>query len=301
MTEQHGSSGRKYDFLEQLPIEDLEYFLRLSSDSVETEAFLDAVTEVIVKKEREHPTGRIPSVEEAWQEFQAVYNTPEGKVKLLLSDHAPEWDNENAATTKEHTPPVTVISLRRLGRSVAAVFAAVILVFSLMVGAQAAGLDVFGTLARWTDSTFHHVTTPRERDDSISLENSSYGTIDVQRILGEYAPAKLPDGAEAIASSIREDEFGVAAQVSFSLSENKQFFVRVEQYSESEDIDSITFELDPSLQEEYLSNSRLFYIFSNDGYYKATWSDSTTMITILGDLPVDELKLIIDSIGGQTS
>ena len=292
MTEQHGSSGRKYDFLEQLPIEDLEYFLRLSSDSVETEAFLDAVTEVIVKKEREHPTGRIPSVEEAWQEFQAVYNTPEGKVKLLLSDHAPEWDNENAATTKEHTPPVKVISLRRLGRSVAAVFAAVILAFSLMVGAQAAGLDVFGTLARWTDST------PRERDDSISLENSSYGTIDVQRILGEYAPAKLPDGAEAIASSIREDELGVASQVSFSLPDDRKFFIRVEQYPEREDIDLKTFESDTTLQEKYPSHSRLYYIFSNEDYFTATWSDGTTMVNIFGDLSDVELKAIIDSIGG---
>lgn len=298
MTEQHGSSGRKYDFLEQLPIEDLEYFLRLSSDSVETEAFLDAVTEVIVKKEREHPTGRIPSVEEAWQEFQAVYNTPEGKVKLLLSDHAPEWDNENAATTKEHTPPVKVISLRRLGRSVAAVATAAALVFILMIGAQAAGLDVFGTLARWTDSTFHHVTTPRDRDETISLENTSHGSIDVQRVLGEYAPTWFPDGAIATASSVREDEFGVAIQVSFSLPDSRKFFVQLDQYPEQEDIDNQAFEQDESFRETYPSNSKCFYIFANDDYFMATWSDSTTMQTILGELSVEELKSIIDSIGG---
>lgn len=298
MTEQHGSSGRKYDFLEQLPIEDLEYFLRLSSDSVETEAFLDAVTEVIVKKEREHPTGRIPSVEEAWKEFQTVYNTPEGKVKLLLSDHAPEWDNENAATTKEHTPPVKVISLRRLGRSVAAVATAAALVFILMIGAQAAGLDVFGTLARWTDSTFHHVTTPRDRDETISLENTSHGSIDIQRVLGEYAPAWLPDGATATASSVREDEFGVAIQVSFSLPEDRKFFIQLDQYRENNYIDVQEFEQDESFREMYPSNSKCFYIFSNDDYFMATWSDSTTMISILGDLSVEELKSIIDSIGG---
>ncbi len=34
MTEQHGLSGRKYEFLEHLSMEDLEYLLRLSSDSV---------------------------------------------------------------------------------------------------------------------------------------------------------------------------------------------------------------------------------------------------------------------------
>lgn len=209
----------------------------------------------------------------------------------------PPEKEENTVPAKDHHVPAHSLGYR-LWRSAVAVASAAILLFALMIGAQAVGLDVFGTLARWTDSTFHHVTTPRDRDETIGLENTAYGTIDVQRILGEYTPTRLPDGATAAASSIREDEFGVASQVSFSLPDNKQFFVRVEQYPEREDIDSITFERDPSLQEEYLSSSRLFYIFSNDGYYKATWSDSTTMITILGDLSVDELKFIIDSIGG---
>lgn len=298
MTEQHGSSGRKYEFLEQLPIEDLEYLLRLSSDSVETEAFLDAVTEVIVKREREHPMGRIPSAEEAWNEFQTVYNTPEGKVNLLLSDYAPSLDDEDAATTEESTPSVTVIPLRRLGRSVATIAAAVALIFVLMIGAQAAGVDVFGTLARWTDSTFHHVTTPRDRDETISLENTSHGSIDVQRVLGEYAPTWLPDGAAATASSVREDEFGVAIQVSFSLPDDRRFFVQLDQYRESNYIDIQAFEQDESFRETYLSNSKCFYIFANDDYFMATWSDGTAMQTILGDLSVEELKSIIDSIGG---
>lgn len=298
MAEQHGLSGRKYEFLEQLPTENLEYLLRLSSDSVEAEAFLDAVTEVIVKREREHPTGRIPSAEEAWNEFQTVYNTPAGRVKLMLTEYAPSLDDEDATIAEESTPSVTIIPLRRLGRSVAAIAAAVALVLVMMIGAQAAGVDVFGTLARWTDSTFHHVTTPRDRDETISLENTSYGSIDVQRVLGEYAPTWLPDWATATASSVQEDEFGVAIQVSFSLPDGRKFFIQLDQYPEREDIDNQAFEQDESFRETYLSNSKCFYIFANDDYFMATWSDGTTMQTILGDLSVEELKSIIDSIGG---
>lgn len=298
MAEQHGWSGRKYEFLEQLPIENLEYFLRLSSDSAEAESFLDAVTEVIIKREREHPTGRIPSAEEAWNEFQTIYNTPAGRTELMLSEYAPSLDDEDATIAEESVPSVAVIPLRRLGRSIATIATAVALVFAMMIGVQAAGVDVFGTLARWTDSTFHHVTTPRDRDDTISLENTSHGSIDVQRALGEYAPTWLPDGATATASSVQEDRFGVAIQVSFSLPKDRKFFIQLDQYSEHENIDSKTFESDTDLREKYLSNSRLYYIFSNEDYFMATWSDGTTMQTILGDLSVEELKSIIDSIGG---
>lgn len=190
------------------------------------------------------------------------------------------------------------LCLNRLGRSVATAAAAVALVFVMMIGAQAAGVDVFGTLARWTDSTFHHVTAPRDRDETISLENTSHGSIDVQRVLGEYAPTWLPDGATATASSVREDEFGVAIQVSFSLPDDRNFFIQLDQYPEREDIDSKTFEIDTDFREKYPSNSRLYYIFSNEDYFMATWSDGTTMQSILGELSVEELKSIIDSIGG---
>lgn len=296
MTEQHGSSGRKYEFLEQLPIEDLEYFLRLSSDSVETEEFLDAVTEVIIKRERDCPTGRIMNVGKAWHEFQTVYNNPESE-DTPLSEDVSKQDNRDASRPKNHTAPAGS-SFRRLGRSIVIVATIIALVFSTMIGAQAAGLDIFGTLARWTDSTFHHITTPRDRDESIGLQNTLYGPIDVEELLGAYAPAQLPDNAVATSSRIQEDEYGIAIQVSFSLPDDRKFFIQVDQYPEGEYIDSKTFEIDTELREEYFSNSKTYYIFSNENYYMATWSDGTTMQNILGDLSIEELKLIIDSIGG---
>lgn len=296
MIEHREPAGRKYEFLSGLSIETLEHLLHLESDSDETEELLDAVAEEIVQREREHPTGRIMRVDDAWHEFQTVYNTPEGKGKSLLSDEAPRTNRNAAPAGNRHTPAHS--PLRRLGRSAATVVSVTFLVLILMIGAQAAGLDVFGTLARLTGSTFHHITVPRERDDSISLENTSHGSIDVQRVLGKYAPAWLPDDATPIESSIREDEFGVASQVSFSLPNAQKFFIRLEQYPEHEDIDSITFESDPLLEEKYISNSRLFYIIANDGYYMATWSGSTTMITISGDISVEDIRAIIDSIGG---
>ena len=295
MTNQHGSSRRKYTFLEHLSIENLELLLRLSSDSVEKEEFMDSVSEVIIQREREHPTGRIMNADDAWREFQSVYSATDRK--SLSPGRSPSQDEINKTSARYYNSPAR-ISLRRLGRSTVTFAATIVLVVTLMIGAQATGFDVFGTLARWTDSTFNHVTVPRDQDDTIRPQNTPNGSIDTERLLGKYAPTQLPKGATAVASTVQEDEFGMMIQVSFSLSDNRKFYIQLDQYRQNSYIDLQTFERDHTLEETYISHSRLFYILSNDGFYTATWSDSVTMITILGDLSVYELRTIIDSIGG---
>lgn len=50
--------------------------------------------------------------------------------------------------------------------------------------------------------------------------------------------------------------------------------------------------------EEYASNGRRIYAFSNLEYNTAAWTDGRFGITIVGDLTQDELKQLFDSIGG---
>jgi len=298
MTDQHGLFGRKYDFLEQLSMEDLEYLLRLGSDSVETEEFLDAVTEVIIAKEQEHPTGRLTSVDDAWHEFQTLYNTAEKKNAILRAEAVPTTDCQNTPPPDNRASSRTSYSWRRLGRSVAIVTMTAALIFSLMIGVQAVGFDVFGTLARWTESTFHHVPVPRSHEINIGLENTPNGSIDVQRILGTYAPTWLPEGAMPTSSNLREDEFGASTQVSFILADDRRFFIQLDQYIDCDDIGDRVFESDAIIQEEYLSHSKIWHIISNEDYLMATWSDSFTMQSVFGELSIEDIKSIVDSIGG---
>ena len=100
MIAQNGSSGHKFKFLEQLSVEDLECLLCLSSDAEETEAFLDAVAEVIAEREKEHPTGRLPSVDDAWNEFQTLYQNHS-------SEHMPpDDDKEDDQEDQEDEDPI---------------------------------------------------------------------------------------------------------------------------------------------------------------------------------------------------
>ena len=52
------------------------------------------------------------------------------------------------------------------------VAATVALLFALMVGAQAAGLDVFGNLAKWTDDLFWFL--PRSEEHTSELQSHAY-------------------------------------------------------------------------------------------------------------------------------
>lgn len=76
-----GEQTGQYDYLKDLSIEDLEVLLQKTgeADFEGDEEYVDAIVEEIVQREREHPTGRIPNVDQAWLEFQLVYNTPERK------------------------------------------------------------------------------------------------------------------------------------------------------------------------------------------------------------------------------
>ena len=50
--------------------------------------------------------------------------------------------------------------------------------------------------------------------------------------------------------------------------------------------------------EQYVSGSRTFYIMSNLDAITAVWSDGLFVETISGNLQIDEVKAIVDSIGG---
>lgn len=50
--------------------------------------------------------------------------------------------------------------------------------------------------------------------------------------------------------------------------------------------------------EEYIQNGRRFYILSNLNSASTVWTDGSLVETIIGRLSVEEIKTIIDSIGG---
>ncbi|MEG0596627.1 MAG: hypothetical protein RR502_01155, partial [Oscillospiraceae bacterium] len=158
MAEQNKSE--KYAYLDQLSTERLEELIRADIESPDNtnDKVIFHILEVMEKREREHPTSRLIDVDEAWAEFQQHYNTPEGEGLSLY----PTGDEDTEESESHATAPIISISITRPRRWLknALIAAAAITVLMVgMVGAQAAGIDVFGAIGRWTEETFHFVTS----------------------------------------------------------------------------------------------------------------------------------------------
>lgn len=186
----------EYSYLRRLPIDKLLELLALApslSDRPEDEAYVDALEEAIIEKENENPTGFFPDVDQQWEQFVAHY-LPE--TDQAASEPEPAEHAISPQTTR-HVPQKRVIQLRQAGRTILAAAAAIVCALAIMVTAQAAGVDVFGAMARWTEDVFSF--GPVSPDSQVSDDP-------VQETVGPEA--EIPDAGFA---SLQEafDAYGI--------------------------------------------------------------------------------------------
>jgi len=164
------------------------------------------------------------------------------------------------------------------------------LLFALMVGVQAAGVDLFGSLARWTEEVFHFVPAAAQQQ-SIREALRSCG------IPEELGPVWFPEGLEVEGIEVydSEDLKRVSARYSDG---DKRVRVEISQLNMPMDMEELGYQKDSNSVEKYSSHDRIFYLFSNLEETTAAWSDGNQlMIDISGTIPKSDIKKIIDSIG----
>ena len=189
--------------------------------------------------------------------------------------------------------------VRAIMRYALVAVATIILLFGTLVGVQAAGIDVFGSIASWTDSVFHYrsneeTTRETEQVEQYSLIHAALFNAGMPR---ELAPLKLPDGYEITEIKVTENEYlktvGVIAKK--AVGNTVQFYV--EEDFESVYSDDPQWEKnDPSAQ-IYTSNGRTFYCLENDQRWSAVWSDGRFSVSFFGFETREELIATIKTIG----
>lgn len=301
MDEQHNPLKSELKFLERLSIEELEALLKLSGDPDDVELLFDTVVEEVVAREKENPTGRLPDVDTAWDELQMMYQDIPVKGGLLPSK--PEGtgsagENDPALLAELTADRPKRILLRKVMRTAAVMAAAVALCLALMVGAQATGVDVFGALARWTDETFHFEAWSAEPDYCEALHDTIQEALDAQGISGEFVPTWYPEDSTIKDVQIVQDDLGISVFISLIDGEENLYYITVDQYNQSIDIDLQTFEIVADSVEEYICKGKTFYIFSNSEDNAAVWSDGIVLQAVWGQLDISALKFIVKSIGG---
>lgn len=276
MSENQNRDYAKYD---SLTTEELEEILRLDASSPES---TDSDTElllyimgVLANRRNTNSTGK--TAQEAWESFQQNY----------LGD-------ESSEEVQEQHPRITALWRRRL----VAAAAILVLVIGLPLTVKAFGLDeIIERVARWANETFSFsniedetVTEPAVGDD---LEYASLqDAMERNGLPHSMIPTWIPDGfamekIEKATSPIQE-----IYRATYR-SGDKLLKIQIQIYLES---DPGKIEVDEDLIEVYKSCDVEYYIFSNFEQLRAIWIVNSYECYISGDIPIDDLKKMIDSI-----
>ena len=299
-------NNEKYAYLNRLSTEQLEELLRADMEASKpgNDEAVFHILEVIEQRENQQPTGRIPDVEEAWKEFQREYDLPEGE-GMSLYPCVPEGEENSAPPVRRRRSAVTHQPRlhRRVKQSLAALTAVVALVCG-MAAAQAAGFDVLGMLGQWTDEIFHFTSGPESGESAAPMNENTRLLREALASVGideDLAPTWFPEGfvesdtkitnsnMNNIVHSILEDRMGCVINIT------------IRQYYSADDLKRASFEKDTGEIGQYSNGVQSFYLFSNDGTVTATWADGLLVEQISGDISENEIKLIIDSIGGNAN
>lgn len=313
---------KKYGYLNQLSTTYLEGILRADIESSEggDEDMILYILEVIEQRKKNNQTGVICDVDEAWEEFQEHYMGLESPLyPTAISDGDSEYDRGNVIsisphglTAVKHRQPAQQRTSRTFLKRLILVAATISVLLAGMVTAQAVGMDVFGALAKWTDEVFHFVSPTGEYTELGAVSEQDKPGSNTQELSDALCvafrecgipetltPSWFPDGCVMTKEpKIVSSDYSIKVFCEYIISTEETFVFSVQKYSSSFSPELLGTEKDADPVEYYFTHDRLFYIMSNNESLNAAWSDGQSLsITIVGDITLEMLKQILNSIG----
>jgi len=297
------SKNQNYAYLSRLSTQKLLELLAAAPAPAETpedKAYIDAIVEVVLEREERHPTGLLPDPEQAWEEFQQYYNTPEGEdLSLYPAENPGTAPSEPAPSQTEYRPQ------RRPKRHF---FRRVVIVAAVGVCIAlppALGFEnVFQLIGAWTDDIFLLNNVSSLEGNEIEADKKS---VDIEEILGElnYSenifPTWIPEGFEL--EKVITNEFVLSGKtelrIHYKNGQTRELITFTYNVYNSIASGTMTaFEKDANALEEYFVGDVTHYIFENLGKYIAVWNQNNIECAISGDVSLTELKEMLNSIYG---
>ena len=195
---------------------------------------------------------------------------------------------ESRATHRRH------LKTKRTASKIAAAIAIVCVTSSLV--AEACGIDVFGTIARWTSEVFHfgQNETPYAEVGNYPIEigeTKEYDTIqdavDALEITDPLMPTWVPERYEPPNVSVHREASGVSIHVTYKSEDNSLKF----QYRETSRADQQLIE-----KHSYLAGNTRHYIIADKTETKILWANGDFECRASGNISEQEAREIIKSI-----
>lgn len=282
MSENRDRRTDRFSKYDSMPTEALEEILRLDAEAPDeqesdTELLLYIMGVLANRRRNADITGN--KAQEAWESFQKNYLDEE-----CLEDMQEPKKNRTAT-----------LWLRRL----IAAAAVIVLVVCLPLSANAFGWeDIWNIFARWAKETFSFVSeesaevsepSPTHKEEFASLQEL---LADCKRD-ASIVPTWIPEGF--VLEKIERDITPVQEIFwSFYTHGDKNLTIRVQNYLSS-DIQNV--EIEEGSYEIYTISDVDYFIFDNVEQIRAVWIVNSYECIISGDLSIEELKMMIDSIG----
>lgn len=274
MSEKRNFGIRDFSEYDEMTTEELEDILRLDAENTEdqesdTEILL-YVMEVLTKRRMNNGhTGN--TAQEAYESFKQHY--------------MPEIDNEKHVPTKERIP-------FRWVRVLAATAAVFVLVVFGSVTAKAFGVDVWKAVVQWTQEAFHFGNWGDPDSDGNLPYASLQEALEKGNVAVSLAPTWFPDGYELTDITVEQSPLQRRYRATYMNGE-QTLKITVQEY-----LDKIPVHVEQSdgLVEEYMVSGITYYLFSDIDVVKAVWINGSYECDIMGNVTIEELKMMINSI-----
>ena len=269
--------NRDFSKYEAMSTEELEEILRLDAEAPEgaqsdTELVLYILEVLASRRNTNNITGN--TAQEAWESFQQNY--------------MPEEPQKSVETKKP------VLWTRRL----AAAAAVVALLIFIPISARALTLEeMWDIFARWAKETFSFVSgESTEVSEPMSDDQREFTSLQemlaAEKRDSSIVPTWIPEGFEL--AQIEKDSSPMREIYTVRYM-NGDTIIRIQVTSYlSEDIRN--HEIENNSVEIYTHNGIDYYIFENEGQLRVVWLVDSHECLISGDVSIDELKMMIDSI-----
>jgi hypothetical protein len=274
MSENQIRGNGDLSYCDTMTTEELEEILRLDAEMPEgqesdTEKILYIMEVLAERKRNTSHTGK--TALEAYESFKQNY--------------MPETDdNIIPVKTKRRCP--------RWVRSLTATAAVIVILLAGSVTAKAFGFNVWKAVIQWTQETFHF----GEWGNSEPRNNLSYDSLqealEQGKITTPLAPTWLPDGYELADVQIEQTPHKKTYTAKYTRGE-RALMITIQDHLRK---GPVYVEQNEGLVEEYKVSGIIYYFFTDVDLMKAKWKIDSYECSISGNITIEELKMMIDSI-----
>ena len=265
----------KYD---AMTTEELEEILRLDAQALEeqesdTETILYIMEVLTERKGNNGHTGK--TALEAYESFKQNYMPEDDNIEVSYSE-----------------PVKTKNGFSRWLRSLTAAAAVLAILVLGAVTAKAFGFNIWEVVVKWTQETFHFGEWGNSNEDANLPYASLQDALEQGKITTSLAPNWFPDGYELAEIRVEQTPLKKIYMAKYSNGE-KILRITVQDYF---DRNPVYVEQSEGLVEEYEVSGITYYLFKNNKRTQVEWIVDSFECRITGELTIDELKTMINSI-----